>query len=90
MRHHDNHAWFSYLVSPFARSQQLVMIAVVDGSGDSASISLYVGENGTIREIRRNGSIFDSLFTASSARRRVAGQLSAVKAAIWARQPMAT
>ena len=61
MRHHDNHAWFSYLVSPFARGQQPVMIAVVDGSGDLASISLYVGENGTIREIRGNGSIFDSL-----------------------------
>jgi hypothetical protein len=37
------------------------MIAVVDGSGDLASISLYVGENGTIRKIRGNGSIFDSL-----------------------------
>jgi carbamoyltransferase len=61
IRHHDNHAWFSYLVSPFARCQQPVMIAVVDGSGDLASISLYVGENGTIREIRTNGSIFDSL-----------------------------
>jgi carbamoyltransferase len=61
MMHHDNHAWFSYLVSPFARGQQPVMIAVVDGSGDLASISLYVGENGTIREIRRNSSIFDSL-----------------------------
>ena len=61
MLHHDNHAWFSYLVSPFARGQQPVMIAVVDGSGDLASISLYVGENGTIREIRRNSSIFDSL-----------------------------
>src|ERR1700758_1320198 len=61
MKHHDSHAWFSYLVSPFARGQQPVMIAVVDGSGDLASISLYVGQNGTIREIRTNGSIFDSL-----------------------------
>jgi carbamoyltransferase len=61
MRHHDNHAWFSYLVSPFARGQQPVMIAVVDGSGDFASISLYLGENGIMRQIRTNGSIFDSL-----------------------------
>jgi carbamoyltransferase len=61
MRHHDNHAWFSYLVSPFARGQQPVMIAVIDGSGDVASISLYLGENGTMRQIHRNGSIFDSL-----------------------------
>src|SRR5260370_28084089 len=34
MAHHDNHAWFSYLVSPFARNAQRVMIVVVDGSGD--------------------------------------------------------
>ena len=61
MSHHDNHAWFSYLVSPFARDQQPVMIAVVDGSGDFASISLYLSENGTMRMIRRNGSIFDLL-----------------------------
>ena len=61
MSHHDNHAWFSYLVSPFARDQQPVMIAVVDGSGDFASISLYLGENGIMRQIRTNGSIFDSL-----------------------------
>jgi predicted NodU family carbamoyl transferase len=37
------------------------MIVVVDGSGDFASISFYVGENGTIRQIRTNGSVFDSL-----------------------------
>ena len=62
MPHHDNHAWFSYLVSPFARDPQPVMISVVvDGSGDFASISFYVGENGTIRQIRTNGSVFDSL-----------------------------
>ncbi len=37
------------------------MIAVIDGSGDCASISLYLGENGAIRQIHSNGSIFDSL-----------------------------
>jgi len=89
MRHHDNHAWFSYLVSPFARGQQPVMIAVVDGSGDLASISLYVAENGTIREIPAFLTRWE-YFTASSARRRVAGQLSAARAAIWARRLMAT
>ena len=61
MAHHDNHAWFSYLVSPFARDPQPVMIAVIDGSGDFASISLYLGEKGTVRQIRTNGSVFDSL-----------------------------
>jgi carbamoyltransferase len=61
MAHHDNHACFSYLVSPFARDVQPVMIVVLDGSGDFASISLYLGENGTIRQIRTNSSVFDSL-----------------------------
>ena len=37
------------------------MIVVVDGSGDFASTSLYLGENGAVRQIRCNESIFDSL-----------------------------
>src|SRR5262249_20994663 len=61
MRHHDNHAWFSYLASPFAREPQKTMIVVVDGSGDFASTTLYLGENGVVRQIRSNASIFDSL-----------------------------
>ena len=61
MEHHDCHAWFSYLASPFARDPKPVMIAVVDGSGDFASLSLYIGESGNLRRIRNNASIFDSL-----------------------------
>ncbi len=61
MPHHDNHAWFSYLVSPFARGRQKVMIVVIDGSGDFASTTLYLGENGVLRQIRSNASLFDSL-----------------------------
>lgn len=61
LTHHDNHAWFSYLASPFADDKQRVMIAVIDGSGDFGSISLYLAENRMIRKIRTNGSIFDSL-----------------------------
>jgi carbamoyltransferase len=61
MAHHDCHAWFSYIVSPFARERGPVMVAVVDGSGDCASISLYLGENGALRRVRRNDSLFDSL-----------------------------
>ncbi len=61
MLHHDNHAWFSYLVSPFARDSRPVMVAVIDGSGDAGAISLYVGENGNLRRIRSNDSMFDSL-----------------------------
>jgi carbamoyltransferase len=61
MPHHDNHAWFSYLASPFARERQKTMIVVVDGSGDFASTTLYLGENGVVRQIRSNASMFDSL-----------------------------
>jgi carbamoyltransferase len=61
MEHHFCHAWFSYLASPFAQDPRPVMIAVLDGSGDFSSISLYVGENGCIRQIHNNASIYDSL-----------------------------
>ena len=37
------------------------MIVVVDGSGDVASTSLYLGENGAVRKISTNASIFDSI-----------------------------
>lgn len=61
MPHHENHAWFSFSVSPFARSKTPVMIAVLDGMGDLGAISLYVVEQGTLRKLRCNGSTFDSL-----------------------------
>jgi len=61
MPHHENHAWFSFSVSPFARSKTPVMIAVLDGMGDLGAVSLYVVEHGTIRKLRCNCSTFDSL-----------------------------
>jgi carbamoyltransferase len=61
MPHHDNHAWFSYCVSPFARDPQPVMVAVIDGSGDLGSISLYIAQAGRLRPLRCNASMFDSL-----------------------------
>jgi carbamoyltransferase len=61
MPHHENHAWFSFSVSPFARSKNPVMIAVLDGMGDLGAISLYVVQEGTLRKLRCNGSAFDSL-----------------------------
>ena len=63
MPHHDNHAWFSFCVSPFARSETPVMISVLDGTGDIGSISLYVAEAGAMRLLRCNRSVFDSLGT---------------------------
>ncbi|MDB5620135.1 MAG: carbamoyltransferase [Tardiphaga sp.] len=60
MPHHDNHAWFSFAVSPFPGDEP-VAIAVLDGTGDLGSISLYVAEHGTMRKLFCNDSVFDSL-----------------------------
>jgi carbamoyltransferase len=59
--HHDNHACFSFSVSPFARVESPVMIAVLDAMGDTGAISLYVAEQGRLRNVRQNQSVFDSL-----------------------------
>jgi carbamoyltransferase len=59
--HHDNHAWFSYAASPFADDGEPVAVAVLDGTGDQGSISLYVVENGAMRKLYCNDSMFDSL-----------------------------
>jgi carbamoyltransferase len=61
MPHHDNHAWFSFAASPFADNDEPVAIAVLDGTGDQGSISLYVAENGAMRRLYCNDSMFDSL-----------------------------
>jgi carbamoyltransferase len=59
--HHDNHAWFSFAASPFADADEPVAIAVLDGTGDRGSISLYVAGNGAMRRLYCNNSMFDSL-----------------------------
>ncbi|MEH2527941.1 MULTISPECIES: carbamoyltransferase C-terminal domain-containing protein [unclassified Bradyrhizobium] len=59
--HHDNHAWFSYAASPFADDGEPTAIAVLDGTGDQGSISLYVVEDGAMRRLYCNDSMFDSL-----------------------------
>ena len=59
--HHDNHAWFSYAASPFADDDEPTAIAVLDGTGDQGSISLYTVENGAMRRLYCNDSMFDSL-----------------------------
>src|SRR5580704_9958595 len=61
MPHHDNHAWFSFAASPFACDHEPVAIAVLDGTGDLGSISLYVAEHGAMRRLYCNDSVFDSL-----------------------------
>lgn len=59
--HHDNHAWFSYAASPFADDGEPVALAVLDGTGDQGSVSLYVVESGAMRKLYCNDSMFDSL-----------------------------
>jgi carbamoyltransferase len=61
MPHHDNHAWFSFAASPFAGTGEAVAIAVLDGTGDRGSISHYAAENGAMRCLSCNDSVFDSL-----------------------------
>jgi carbamoyltransferase len=61
MPHHDNHAWFSFAASPFTDHDEPVAIAVLDGTGERGSVSLYVVENGDMRRLYCNDSMFDSL-----------------------------
>ncbi len=61
MPHHDNHAWFSFAASPFADGAEPVAIAVLDGTGDQGSVSLYVARDGEMRQLYCNDSVFDSL-----------------------------
>jgi carbamoyltransferase len=61
LRHHDNHAYFSYAASPFARTGEPVMVAVIDGSGDDGSVTLYMARNSEVRQVYNNRSNFDSI-----------------------------
>lgn len=61
MRHHDNHAFFPYAVSPFAKSPEPTIIVVVDGFGDDGAMSTYVAEQGKVKLVQRFPNIFDSL-----------------------------
>lgn len=63
LRHHDNHAYFSAAVSPFAHSPHPTLVSVIDGSGDDASYSIYLWHNGRLTQLYTNGSMFDSLGT---------------------------
>ncbi|HEX8065562.1 MAG TPA: carbamoyltransferase C-terminal domain-containing protein [Thermoleophilaceae bacterium] len=62
MRHHDNHAYFSYAVSPFARRPEPVMVSVVDGFGDDGTSSMYLAGPGGVELVRADRVSFnDSL-----------------------------
>ncbi len=55
MRHHDNHAYFSYAVSPFAADGGPAMAIVADATGDDASLSLYGCEQGRLTLLGKQG-----------------------------------
>ncbi len=61
MRHHDNHAFFPYAVSPFANSPNPTIIVVIDGFGDDGALSTYVARQGQVELLRRFPNLFDSL-----------------------------
>jgi carbamoyltransferase len=61
MPHHGNHAWFSFAASPFADNGEPIAVAVLDGTGDVGSISLYSVDGGEMRLLYCNNSMFDSL-----------------------------
>ena len=59
--HHDNHAWFSYAASPFAKDGRPVLVAVLDGVGDTGSVSFYRCEGARMERLFCNDSVADSL-----------------------------
>ncbi len=61
MRHHGNHAYYSYAASPFVGSDQPVLITVIDGIGDDGAISVYLARQGRLELLYRNEDVFDSL-----------------------------
>ena len=61
MRHHDNHAFFPYAVSPFVKSPNPTIIVVIDGFGDDGALSTYVARQGQVKLLRRFPNLFDSL-----------------------------
>ncbi len=59
MSHHENHAYFSYGVSPFFQEKyfdQTIMISCIDGNGDAGSTSLYTAKGTKIDLIKRLSS----------------------------------
>lgn len=61
MRHHDNHAYPAYAMSPFSGNETPTMIVVMDGFGDDAAMSLYAASANRITRLRRDPALFDSM-----------------------------
>lgn len=61
LRHHDSHAYMAYGTSPFAADGETTLVAVIDGTGDDGSISMYRADRNGLQLIHSNDSIFDSI-----------------------------
>ncbi|MDA1215036.1 MAG: carbamoyltransferase, partial [Planctomycetota bacterium] len=61
MPHHENHASFSFAVSPFGRSPDPTLVIVLDGWGDRGSMSVYQANRDGFRQLYSNESLCDSL-----------------------------
>ncbi|MCA8990702.1 MAG: hypothetical protein KDA88_01925 [Planctomycetaceae bacterium] len=61
MPHHENHAAFSYAVSPFAADGKDTLVLVLDGLGDEGAISVFKGNSAGLQKIYCNESFVDSL-----------------------------
>jgi len=53
LTHHDNHAYFSYGVSPFCEEGKATMVSCIDGGGDTSSSSLYLAKGSTLDVVKR-------------------------------------
>lgn len=64
MRHHDNHAYLGYALSPFAKESGPTMVLVLDGSGDDTATSLYEARDGRPTLLKaQDSNTLDSLGT---------------------------
>jgi len=64
IRHHDNHAYLSYALSPFAEEPGSTMVLVLDGSGDDTATSLFEASEGGLTLLKaQDANTLDSLGT---------------------------
>ncbi len=61
MPHHGNHAAIAWAGSPFCHQPGRTLIAAIDATGDTGSISIYLGEDGRLRQLHTNESYWESL-----------------------------
>ncbi|MEZ4316129.1 MAG: carbamoyltransferase C-terminal domain-containing protein [Myxococcota bacterium] len=61
LRHHDNHAWGAYALSPFMATGEDTLVLVVDGMGDDGAASAWLASGRSMRRLALDTSFVDSL-----------------------------